>query len=343
MNIWLARSASPTVFASRRTLYRPWPRVPSRRAACRSRGFATTPWRHEGDARIKELGREISDDYATVRDCYDSASDTPKNPIILSHGLLGFSELRLSNVLPPIEYWHGIKAALSAQGAEVITTSVPPSGSIEERAAKLGADIAAQVPQGTAVNIIAHSMGGLDARYMIANLRPAGVRVASLVTIATPHRGSAFADYLLEEGGKAPIHLPKLYWIIERAGLGTKAFGQLTRRYMAERFNPATQDEPGVRYFSYGALMDEPPLLSPFRQSFRVMSEEEGPNDGLVSVGSSRWGTYKGTLLNVSHLDLINWSNRMRWTVREWMGMKRNFNAIAFYLDIADMLAKEGL
>jgi triacylglycerol lipase len=185
-------------------------------------------------------------------------------------------------------------------------------------------------------------MGGLDARYMIANLRPPGVRVASLVTVATPHRGSAFADYLLDEGA-APIHLPKLYWAIERAGFGTRAFGQLTRRYMADTFNPATPDVPDVRYFSYGAVVDEPPLLSPFRQSYRVIADVEGRNDGLVSVDSSRWGTYKGTLLNVSHLDLINWSNRMRWTVREWMGFKRNFNAIAFYLDIVDMLAKEGL
>jgi triacylglycerol lipase len=29
--------------------------------------------------------------------------------------------------------------------------------------------------------------------------------------------------------------------------------------------------------------------------------------------------------------------------VREWMGMKKTFNAVALYLDIADMLAKEGL
>lgn len=29
--------------------------------------------------------------------------------------------------------------------------------------------------------------------------------------------------------------------------------------------------------------------------------------------------------------------------MREWMGMRRTFNAVAFYLDVADMLAKEGL
>lgn len=61
----------------------------------------------------------------------------------------------------------------------------------------------------------------------------------------------------------------------------------------------------------------------------------EGPNDGLVSVESSRWGEYKGTLDNVSHLDLINWTNRLRWYIWELTGGKRrNFNAIAFYLHI---------
>jgi triacylglycerol lipase len=66
----------------------------------------------------------------------------------------------------------------------------------------------------------------------------------------------------------------------------------------------------------------------------------EGPNDGLVSVASSHWGGkkgYKGTLMGVSHLDLINWSNRLKWLAGEVMGQRRNFNAIAFYLDIAGM------
>jgi triacylglycerol lipase len=99
------------------------------------------------------------------------------------------------------------------------------------------------------------------------------------------------------------------------------------------------------RYFSYGAAV-EPSIWSAFRLSHRVLAEIEGPNDGLVSVSSSRWGGdagYKGTLMGVSHLDLINWTNRLKWLVGEVTGNKRKFNAIAFYLDIADMLAKEGL
>ena len=132
--------------------------------------------------------------------------------------------------------------------------------------------------------------------------------------------GSAYADFIIDEIG--PHYLPKLYELWERTtGWDTGAFAQLTRRYMTEEFNPKTPDDPTVRYFSYGAMMKKkPPLLSPFRQSNRVLTKLEGPNDGLVSVESARWGTYKGTLVNVSHLDLINWTNRLRWTVRKWLG-----------------------
>lgn len=58
--------------------------------------------------------------------------------------------------------------------------------------------------------------------------------------------------------------------------------------------------------------------------------------------------------MGVSHLDLINWTNRLKWLVGEVTGNKRKsvdcklyfgnyadllcrFNAIAFYLDIAGM------
>ncbi|VTT70827.1 unnamed protein product [Fusarium fujikuroi] len=316
------------------------------------RSFACSAYlTREHDPRIKALGREISDDYAIIREKYVSevilqirlVLETPKYPIVLAHGLFGFAELRLSPYFPAVEYWHGIHDALTAQGATVLTPTVPPSSSIADRATALRSALEAHAPMPEAVTIVAHSMGGLDARYMLSHLAPLPVRVAAVVTVATPHRGSAFADYLLDEE-VSPLHhyLPQLYQTFEKAGLGTAAFSQLTRRYMAEEFNPSTPDQPDVRYFSYGAAVERPALLSPFRHPHAIMTQAEGPNDGLVSVESSHWGTYKGTLLGVSHLDLINWSNRVGWTVREWMGIKKNFNAIAFYLDIADMLAKEG-
>lgn len=269
-----------------------------------------------GDPRIDDLGRAIEDDFAQIRDNYA----TPKNAIVLAHGLMGFDQLRLAGqILPGIQYWRGITQALEANGCEVIIARVPASGSIEERALKLGQDIAAKA-NGKSVNIIAHSMGGLDSRYMISQLQPENVKVLSLTTVATPHRGSAFADYCFDTIG--PKHLPYLYKLVNATGLGTGAFEQLRRKYMAENFNPKTPDDPTVRYFSYGAVA-RPGWFSAFRLPHKVMDKLEGPNDGLVSVASSKWGTYKGTLVDCSHLDLINWTSRIRWYLWRLTGHER--------------------
>ena len=81
--------------------------------------------------------------------------ETPKNPIVLAHGLLGFDQLHLAGPLfPGLRYWRGITEALTANGIEVITASVPASASIEERAAKLSNDIMKKA-QGKSVNIVA--------------------------------------------------------------------------------------------------------------------------------------------------------------------------------------------
>ena len=157
---------------------------------------------------------------------------------------------------------------------------------------------------------------------MISRLKPANLQILSLTTIATPHRGSSFADYLFKRIGLT--NLPRIYKTLEFFGLETGAFQQLTREYMAQTFNPKTPDLDGVQYYSYGATM-EPHLLSVFRKSHRVIEGIEGPNDGLVSVESSRWGTYKGTLSHVSHLDLINWTNRLRWFFWGLTGKKRKY------------------
>ncbi|KAJ5734116.1 hypothetical protein N7493_002902 [Penicillium malachiteum] len=308
------------------------------------------------DPRLEDHGHVIHDKYSTIREKYDA----PKNPVVLAHGLLGFDELRLAGpYLPSVQYWRGIKEALSAQGIEVITATVPPSSSIEQRAEELAREIEVGA-RGKDVNIIAHSMGGLDSRYMISRLKQDKFKVLSLTTIATPHRGSAVADFVFDQIGAD--RLPQIYYTLDRLNVETGAFAQLTRKYMTETFNPHTPDIEDVRYFSYGAAVN-PSIWSVFRLSHKILSEAEGPNDGLVSVASSHWGGkngYKGTLVGVSHLDLINWSNRLKWLVGEVMGQRRNFNAIAFYLDITgmkksrrsnltmlmfflDMLAKEGL
>ncbi|KAF1954528.1 alpha/beta-hydrolase [Byssothecium circinans] len=317
-------------FRSRPLVSRLQLHVPARHNSRRT--FTSTRWLKE-DPRLQDIGRVIEDEYAVIRDHYD----TPKHTIILAHGLLGFDELRLAGqFLPGIQYWRGITEALSQKGIEVIVAAVPPSGSIEARAQRLAESIQEKA-KGKDVNIIA----GLDARYMLSRLRPDNVKVLSLTTIASPHRGSAFADYMFDSIG--PHQVRRIYKVMEYFGLETGAFSQLTRNFMQGEFNDKTPDVDGIKYYSYGASL-EPSAWSVFAKSHSIIKEMEGGlNDGLVSVSSSQWGQYKGTLIGVSHLDLINWTNRLKWFFWELTGSKRNFNAIAFYLDISDMLAKEGL
>lgn len=291
------------------------------------------------DGDLGELGRTIKDDFAKFQEKYD----TPKHPIVLAHGLMGFDELRLAgSLLPGVQYWRGITAAYQQNGIEAITTAVPTTGSIEERAKVLHEQIKAKAA-GKQVNIVAHSMGGLDSRYLISKIQPKEYTIRSLTTIATPHRGSCAADIVLREIG--PDYLPRMYSLLARLKIGTGAFSQLTRKYICEEFNPNTPDDESVRYFSYGASC-KPHIFSAFRLSHALMNEIEGPNDGLVSVKSSKWGkgdSYKGTLIGVTHLDLINWTNRIKRIAARMGLIKQDFDAIAFYMHIADMLAKEGL
>jgi len=128
------------------------------------------------DPQMSALGHTIKNDFANFQDHYS----TPKLPIVLAHGLMGFDELRLvGKLLPGIQYWRGISDAYRQNNIEVITTAVPATGSIEERAQVLHEQIKAKAA-GKDVNIVAHSMGGLDSRYLISRIQPQEYRVKSL-------------------------------------------------------------------------------------------------------------------------------------------------------------------
>ena len=94
-----------------------------------------------------------------------------------------------------MHYWSSILGILrKTVGAEVIVTAVPATGSIASRAEQL--DRFLQIKAfGRGINFMAHSMGGLDCRYLITHLKPADYTPLSLTTIATPHRGSPFMDW----------------------------------------------------------------------------------------------------------------------------------------------------
>ncbi|KAJ1906624.1 hypothetical protein LPJ81_001251 [Coemansia sp. IMI 209127] len=119
----------------------------------------------------------------------------PRNPIVLCHGLYGF-DVRGPEKLPllQVHYWRGIREALEKVGTKVVIAKVSGTGGVSERARQLDALLSSKLPE-EKVNIIGHSMGGLDARYLITHIDPKSYSVGSLTTVCTPHRGSPFMDW----------------------------------------------------------------------------------------------------------------------------------------------------
>ena len=108
-------------------------------------------------------------------------------PIILTHGYLGFG------TLGPLNYFNNVATVLAQLGAkEVYAADVPPKGSLADRSSQLAAQIRQHVPTGK-VHLIAHSMGGLDSRYLISHGNGREL-IATLTTLGSPFRGTFAAD-----------------------------------------------------------------------------------------------------------------------------------------------------
>src|SRR4029450_543460 len=94
-----------------------------------------------------------------------------------------------------VGYWYGPPFALTSGGAQVFVTTVSQLNSTQAR----GEQLLAQVQQIVAitgkpkVNLIGHSHGGLDVRY-VAAVRPD--LVASVTSVGSPHKGADLADFL---------------------------------------------------------------------------------------------------------------------------------------------------
>src|SRR5690348_5107610 len=117
-----------------------------------------------------------------------SSSGTPKleNPIVLVHGL------GAKAAYGPIDYFFGLPAKLKQAGNRVFVANLTSWHTIKHRAAELKRQIEEAFPD-ERVNIVSHSMGGLDSRYLVSKLDFAE-RVTSVTTIGTPHRGSTLGD-----------------------------------------------------------------------------------------------------------------------------------------------------
>jgi triacylglycerol lipase len=219
-----------------------------------------------------------------------------KAPIVLAHGLFGFDQIALGG-LTIAAYFRGIPEWLRAAGNRVLVTKVPPIAGIEARARRLGEQIAAAFPD-EPVHVIGHSMGGLDARMLLSESDWTG-RVLSLTTIGTPHLGSSIADF-------AQLKVGRVYRLLTVFGIDHRGFLDVTRRKASE-FHHSLPAPEGVPCFSIAGNPAVEEVCWPLQRLHLMLSELEGPNDGLVSVGSA---LAFGTPLPewpVDHFRQMNW------------------------------------
>lgn len=248
-----------------------------------------------------------------------------KYPIVLVHGVF-FRDWQLFN------YWGRIPAELIKNGATIYYGKQQSANSVEESAKELKENIL-NIMAGNGcekVNIIAHSKGGLDARYAVSKLG-LGDKVASLTTINTPHKGCKWATVILNKVPDKVVDFvakryKRLFTILgDTCPDFKKSVVALTYEECLER-EKEMDDCEGVLYQSVMSRMKKASSAPfPLNILYYLVKKYDGDNDGLVGTYSAVHGDYLGLLDNkhnrgISHGDMIdlNRENIYGFDVREF-------------------------
>lgn len=230
-----------------------------------------------------------------------------RRPILLAHGIAPFDiffktfRRSLGHLLNPdatrwfdatigneLAYFRNIQRALEGAGFIVFVTEVNFAATVATRAGDLQREVNAILAGGghEKVNIIGHSMGGLDARHMILMPEMVGL-VASLVTIGTPHLGTSFADWGLGHLALAD----KVIGLLKVVQIDFTGFRDLTTTSCRafNRDHEAREAANDVVYITYAASQQEDQVFLPLQSPWKIIHDREGANDGLVPVTSQCW------------------------------------------------------
>ncbi|MBN8221550.1 MAG: lipase [Spirochaetes bacterium] len=248
-------------------------------------------------------------------------------PIVFSHGMFGWGANDTSSLIGIFKYWGGMDDYLRSRGAVVYAPGKSALQSNAFRAQELKDKINTFMAAGgySKVHIIGHSQGGLDSRYMIANLGMAS-KVSTLTTLSTPHYGAPIADiilgvvpsWLLPFVNTTVSTLTKIVWGGSSNNLNASLNSLTTTN--AASFNSTTPNSAGVKYYSYGSKVTLPDLIQhplmgllvPITGVGGVAKGQGLDNDGLVPLSSAKWGTWKGSpsygilTTGLDHLEVSN-------------------------------------
>jgi triacylglycerol lipase len=139
--------------------------------------------------------------------------------VYLVPGFFGFANLGRIRYFGPLREVLARRLAARGVHAAIHVVRTPPTASLPVRAARLVETIAATARGRDVVHVVGHSSGGLDARLALApgvelptrvRVEPIARRVRSLVTVATPHRGTPIAGLFATLRGQRLLQLVSL-------------------------------------------------------------------------------------------------------------------------------------
>ncbi|HHT66746.1 MAG TPA: hypothetical protein GX010_00755 [Erysipelotrichaceae bacterium] len=256
-----------------------------------------------------------------------------KYPIILVHGI-AIKDFGLFKSFGKIDRY------LIKEGFKVYKSKADGFGTIENNALFLKKEILKILEENNVekINIIAHSKGGLDAKYMIEYL-DMSKNVASLTTLCTPHKGSPIATHILNK----PRWLLKFlaFWInLWYRILGDKkpdayrVCKQLATIDSVEDETMKITSEIYCQSYSTTLKRSRDDFIMGIPLKFYHRYEKGTASDGLVGRESTQFGEYKGEAFeeSMSHSEII-----------DFMASKKKKEKIyAFYTMICEDLKERG-
>ncbi|MDE6774939.1 MAG: hypothetical protein K2J37_01330 [Ruminococcus sp.] len=266
-----------------------------------------------------------------------------KYPIFMIHGM-GFRDSEIG-------YWGRIPDTLKKYGAKVFFGFQDANGSIESNCVKLEKSLLDFISEsGTEkVNIIAHSKGGIEARYLISTMG-LGKYIASVTTISSPHNGSKTMDKLMKlpdfllRGGSSVFD-----FFMKLGGDGNpqtyRCLEQLTTGFM-NGFNEKNPDEPDIYYRSYAFEMRSVFSDVIMAVPWATVKMLNGRSDGMLSPEEVAWGDFKGVFTGtgrrgISHPDEVD-MRRVNFSRRKPESQYEISDITKFYVKIVSELKEMG-
>jgi triacylglycerol lipase len=207
--------------------------------------------------------------------------------------------------LAPDDYFKEYRAYFSQTlHCEVEQAQLPPDATIEEQGLALRDQLQrwSQKSGGARWVLIAHSQGGLDARYALKVL---GLKnVDALVTIGTPHHGADLAEWSVKQRERGSW----FYWALRVLGgydLRALSFlGEMTPEFLKEH-EASFEPVPGVRYFSaQGNCQSDCHFAFKLLDFATGASEKRSGGDGILSRETQRFGEDLGDF-NLDHISEV--------------------------------------